>query len=437
MPAGCGGGGGGSDTIPVPSFESVNDFTLQPTLKVLPQDGSVRISAVTADSVTLSGAAPPLAAGDALLSNETLPDGTFGLIRKVVSVSQNGADTLVQTQPGDLADVFQTAQIHERNDFPAAAYENLEPGTPGISFGQVRTQSAGGGRRGRDEVALFPLTITFRNVYLQAPDGTVIAELNGQVSVQAGMETQLPPAALSIPKGIRSMILAPYVSVDGNVTVRTRVKGNFVKKIPISDPLKPLEFTFAIGPVGLNAKMNLYAQVDGDFDGTGDVRIQGGVYLAAGLGCGEAIGKGENKFGPYRDSDHYFKMGTANIYPRATLQLNASVMQPEAQLSLAGLGSVFARLDALRGQGTFTYQSVPNVGNAFVYDFKGAFLGTVGGRLELLQLVSLFNGEITLINLQFPLGRSTLRDTGQNTPPPSLPGQSPAPAPGDIGITLR
>jgi hypothetical protein len=126
---------GGTGTGPASAFEEINQFTLQPTLKTLPQDGSVQISAVTADSITLSGTVPPLAPGDAILSNDTLPDGTFGLIRKVVSVSQNGADTVVQTQPGDLADVFQTAQIDQEAGFPAEAFENLSPGTPGISFG--------------------------------------------------------------------------------------------------------------------------------------------------------------------------------------------------------------------------------------------------------------------------------------------------------------
>jgi hypothetical protein len=72
VPTGCGGGqttsvisgatdptnptGTGGPTVDSSAaFESFSRFTLQPTLKTLPQDGSVRISAVTDDSVTLSG----------------------------------------------------------------------------------------------------------------------------------------------------------------------------------------------------------------------------------------------------------------------------------------------------------------------------------------------------------------------------------------------
>jgi hypothetical protein len=311
VPTGCGGGqttsvisgatdptnptGTGGPTVDSSAaFESFSRFTLQPTLKTLPQDGSVRISAVTDDSVTLSGPVPLLAPGDALLSNDTLPDGTFGLIRQVVSVDQSGGDTVVRTQPGDLADVFQTADIHQMESFPAAAFEKMSPGTEGISFGTpVRSRSVGSGRAER---VIASLPITFRNVHLQAPDGTVIAELNGQVSLEAGMETLLKldsigVGSLSVPTGVRSLILAPYTRVTGKVRVRTRVKGAFSKRITISDPANPVEYNFGIGPVALNTKLTLFAQVDGDFDGTGDVTLDGGVFLSAGLGGGEAIEK--------------------------------------------------------------------------------------------------------------------------------------------------
>jgi hypothetical protein len=165
------------------------------------------------------------------------------------------------------------------------------------------------------------------------------------------------------------------------------VKGNFVKRIPISDPARPLEFNFPIGPVALNAKLNMYAQVDGDFDGTGDVTSRAGVYLAAGLGCGEAIRKGVNEFGPYSKADHDFKISTVGIYPRATLHLNASLMQPEAQPQSGRPGRACRpgsmRCAARRRSRTRTFATWATRSCTI---WTGAFKGSLVGRLQLLGI---------------------------------------------------
>jgi hypothetical protein len=131
-------------------------------------------------------------------------------------------------------------------------------------------------------------------------------------------------------------------------------------------------------------------------------------------------------------------MSTDGIYPRSTLHLNASLLQPEAQLNLAGLGGVSARLDALRGKATFTYKYDPNKGgNVFSYVLDGNVRGTLGGKLRLLGLVTVFDGEREILNKSFRLTSYSVRDTGQTTAPASLPGESAGSGAGDIGITLR
>jgi hypothetical protein len=80
---------------------------LQPNTIVLPSDGSVTVSNVTATGLTLTGKVPSISPGSVLV--DPAPPG---LIRKVTAVSQ-GADgsAVLQTVQGTLEDVFQQVQM--------------------------------------------------------------------------------------------------------------------------------------------------------------------------------------------------------------------------------------------------------------------------------------------------------------------------------------
>ncbi|MEP6755173.1 MAG: hypothetical protein ABJA67_06715 [Chthonomonadales bacterium] len=442
--AGCGGGGGtgAGDTSNQfdLSFTRVNDFKVQPTLAILPTDGSVTIKSFTDTSVTLSGAVPALKAGSTILSNAKLSNGVFGLLRKVVSVAAVGGDTVVQTTQGDLADVFQTANIHQATPFPNAAFAGLKPAMTGVSFGPTRSVP---GSKGRDVETTLP--ISFNSVFIQDSGGRVIAELNGEVDITVGMETNLEldvvnvdipfVGKISIPKGVNSMLAAPYIHVGGpGVKLTSRVKGGFSKRIGISDPNNPIEWDIPIGPIGLNVKVGLFAAVDADYDGTGDISFNGSIDLEAGVGVGRAVGKSKNQFGTKLTKSANFDVSTQGIFPHGHLDINTSILQGEISVGVAGLGSAFIRADALRGLCSLDYAPV-NGKSAFNYHLKGELKATIGAHLKLLGLISLYDGEFTPLDYVFDLHNWYSIDTGQQTAPDSIPGQQTGN--GNIGIILK
>ena len=79
---------------------------VRPGVRVLPDDGSMTIVAVTGDTVTLRGAVPVMEAGNVLVSGRG-----EGFARRVTSIAQSGADTIIATQPAALTDIFEQGEL--------------------------------------------------------------------------------------------------------------------------------------------------------------------------------------------------------------------------------------------------------------------------------------------------------------------------------------
>jgi hypothetical protein len=79
---------------------------LKPGVVALPADGSVTLSNITPNSVTLSGKVPALKA-DEVITGGPAP----GIMRRIISISQTGNATTLQTKDAALTDVFQSVSM--------------------------------------------------------------------------------------------------------------------------------------------------------------------------------------------------------------------------------------------------------------------------------------------------------------------------------------
>ncbi|MEP6754537.1 MAG: hypothetical protein ABJA67_03465 [Chthonomonadales bacterium] len=115
---GCGGGGtsGGSR-----AFFSANNVVVKPNVVVLPDDKSVTLSNITDTSVTLSGKVPSLQPGTMLVSGESP-----GMLRKVISVSQNGGATTLVTEMGSFDQLFESADVQFRQPLTLADVASID-----------------------------------------------------------------------------------------------------------------------------------------------------------------------------------------------------------------------------------------------------------------------------------------------------------------------
>src|SRR5688500_9371134 len=88
-----------SDAAPLPAV-------VREGVRVLPDDGSLMIAAVTETTVTLRGTMPPMAVGNVIVSAQG-----EGLARRVMAITPSGADTVLTTAPAALTDIFAQGEL--------------------------------------------------------------------------------------------------------------------------------------------------------------------------------------------------------------------------------------------------------------------------------------------------------------------------------------
>lgn len=143
LTAGCGGGGGGRGGPSGPTQPGGPGQTvLAPNVTVLPSDGSVQISNVTATGLTLTGNVPALKAGDIILSTTG-----NGLMRNIVSIQPSSSSSAIRahgstststvtviTTQASLEQALQSCNLSFNKTLGAADFKSFISATGGVTF---------------------------------------------------------------------------------------------------------------------------------------------------------------------------------------------------------------------------------------------------------------------------------------------------------------
>lgn len=123
-------GEGQSGTVALPNGGTVtfSNVVVKPEVVVLPADGSVRLTNVTDNSVTLIGSVPPLQPGSAIVSGEGQ-----GLLRRVKAAIPTEGGVIATTESAALVDVFQSAKVRLSKPMTASDWASVESPLPGVT----------------------------------------------------------------------------------------------------------------------------------------------------------------------------------------------------------------------------------------------------------------------------------------------------------------
>ena len=318
---------------------SSNGFQLKANVKELPE--SLVVSEITDTTVTISGPVPTLAVGDVIIKNE----GDQQFLRKVVSVTNNGGNTVVTTARAVLTDVFESAAIAETIHLGPTLLKELTPAMPGVTFGEPFQVQARG-----EEIASWGLPVTFSNAQIGSnARGSVIG--NGQITIRIALykDLQLGVRNLVVPT-VNHFALVPKVSVDGNLTITGQGSGEFSQEFPLTGKFDyPL---VGFGPVSLNLSGQLMVGVDGYVQANSELKMNGRVALEAGI---EATA---DQWRPVSN----FEAGFAITPPKidAEAKLNVNLLAPRISLNLLGMGSAWVDSNMLRLEAEASFNANPS-----------------------------------------------------------------------------
>lgn len=266
----CSGGGGttSTPTAPVPEVVS-NEFVLQPTLRVLPADTPV--ADMQEGRLVLDGQVD-VQPGQTLIKR----DGTERFGVKVVSVSFEGGQTVIVTEPITLADVFLSADIQRTDVLPAETLlENMEIVTPGVT---AELQPAAREQQRVDSVGAIRLNIN--QVLVEGRDG-LSATANGVVTLALGIESDIQQRPFNpLPDRV---LMAPFITLDGDVVITGKATGKFHHEVPLFT-LPPTRIPGAdLGVLYLEVQPTVLMVLDGDVDLDGKIRCQANLTVKAGV----------------------------------------------------------------------------------------------------------------------------------------------------------
>lgn len=351
---GCGGllgssnGGGGA---------SASNFVLSPNVVELDKSAAI-VGAVTATAVDLTNA-PVLTPGQIIIHNEL---GTKRFLRKVVSSTTVGGTTTVTTSDATVEDVFTTANILQDSPITGSVLAGLTPAQAGVTFGpgpNTATRAPGGGSSA---------TINFANCQLKDDSNNAIVQIDGSVTIGAGIESVFKKSGLSVDE----FSVAPFANISGTLTAKGRASGSFVKEFPLSlqveIPVTPL------GPLGINCNVQLMMRVEGSYSAEGQFTITAGVTAKEGVRYTKSSG-----WGLINEFTKTLTMPRPSL--RASLDMGISLVRPKIGADILGIGEVHVTADVVKVEGKITAQTLPVAG--FWVECLGDFGFTAGGSVKL------------------------------------------------------
>ncbi|HEY0712808.1 MAG TPA: hypothetical protein VGF45_09060, partial [Polyangia bacterium] len=315
-----------SDAAPLPAI-------VREGVRVLPDDGSVTIAAVTDTTVTLRGTMPTMAVGNVLVSA-----AGEGLARRVMAITPSGADTVLTTQPAALSDIFEQGELVVDRTFGPEEMSAVMP-APGMSSGETIlpfiVQPFG--------VTWF--TLPFNHLFLDHPSGKI--RLEGSAGIGLGLSVKAEMQGLGLSK------LRVVPSVHGNLkatlTAQVTAKSNN-HRLPIGAyNFKSFTVNVGVVPVVLTPSIELYA--------VSNLDVQGGAKMTFGL---DAMAQGgfEWKPGSLRPVVGSSVNATFGVEGSARIAGDIAI-RPELSLKVYGVKAAYAGVDlphmtatVAAGQGT-------------------------------------------------------------------------------------
>lgn len=380
---GCSGGGSqpGAAVPVVPNVVN-NEFVLEPNVRLLPADTVV--ASFEADRLVLEGVSN-VQVGDILFKSE----GDIRFAVRVVSVTVVGGQTIIETAPVSLPDIFLSANI-QRTDVlaPETIVANFQPLTPGVTVEILGAEPARQARHGGPECdhATNPGSIGHAHVPLNLPvqgsDG-LSANVKGCLTIDFGVESDYQQQPLNpVPK---RALVAPFVSVNGTVDVTGEANGKFYHVVPLFK--LPPTFVTSLGPAWLDIEPTVELILDGDVDFEGNLNCKTEVVLKTG------VDYRDGRFNPVFPDKPSLDFN-ADLRGSARVKLSPLAVKVKA-LFQPNLGEIFIQGDFLAAEANCQLSTEPFGTNVFV-DLVGSV--TLGGR-ALWQKFPSFTQEL----YRFPL----------------------------------
>lgn len=320
---GCGGGGGGSGA-------PQNHGVLRSGAVMLPNDGSLTISNITDAGLTLSGSVPPLQPGSIIVSG-----AGAGLLRKVLSVSQSGGNTVAVTTPAFLDELFLSAEFGLRKNMGPADFASVVT-VPGVTFS---------GRTSRDPLVL---PFTFTNAMFTENLGNGLKD-SLEYSGTLALVLDLDFLWVYDPQGLQRLRIVPTVGASGTITMTASgkwspgpVSREFVyasatgEPIVIIVPVGGVPIPVVIVPVlTLSVKFSLSLK--------GGMVMKSAVGVAVSAGFDYQRATGADTVLTFTPSGSL--VPEANFF--ATLKAELAIAQAQLTAAIFGVGGPFVGFKAL------------------------------------------------------------------------------------------
>jgi hypothetical protein len=332
----CGGGGGGGGNNNPPDegdFFRATNVSVKDNVVVVPDDGTVTVSNLTPTGLTLTGAVPALVVGSVIVSGIGA-----GLMRKVVSVTTSGADTIVVTEDAPLTDVFNSANVEFRKELSADHVQEIQTHIDGVEVSADRSRG-----RGRAAATSFQVFVPKTFVGEQEGETKVGVEIEATGVISVALTGSFD---ITLANGLERLTVISALVWNGSYKFAILGETEFFKKeIPYATFIFNPVPIGAIGPVPIVVLPVLHLQlaatgsVQGGWEtsGTGvSTYVMGLNFVQAPLGSDFSV----SQIHPVGSQTHTGTFVGSNFY--ATLKFEAAGWQPELLTSFNGLiGPVF------------------------------------------------------------------------------------------------
>lgn len=370
---GCGGGGGGS--------QSTND---PPVLKpnVVIAGSGIEVVSSDENSVVVSGNASVIAPGTTLVSG-TGP----GLLRKVVSVTPSGSNTLLGTSQGALEDVFESANISEQVSMGADEVEDFEPALPGVTLDSPSLAP------GRSETSI---KLTLHEVTLEQ-EGSAKISVSGSIvfTIDVRLVYRVPQNYVEI-----------VATIDGSAdaTLKASLSKSFADRKWLLGTLKSKPLIIMAGPVPivLVPKLDIYSALDGSLKLGASVTGSSSYSLRLGAFKSDVDMGG---IGSLSHEEHLTQ--TPNFY--GSCEFRYTPLRVDLGVFLYGVAGPYVKAEIPGFDLTFAQKTNP-AGKQIT--LGGGFTGSAGLKLKMFNHASLDYEFPNVINTRFDILDQFFPDNG-------------------------
>ncbi len=327
---GCGGGNndGGISTptsTPTPPPVANGSTIVKPNVRVLPNSGTGSIIARNSSTITLSGSIPSLSPGAIIVSG-----ADEGLLRRVVSTSASGSNTVVQTGSATLSDVFQRVDIKFDEDFTPTSGQSLINALPGVTL--ISSNSAARSRTSADAEEKVSFSLGLKDVKVAG------IQLDGEVSVGGGHGFEC-----KIDQGqVQTLRFVPHVTAELEAKATIAGRETQPRKRLGTLVFPPRIIQLGLIPVVIVPTLDLFISAKGSVSAGYQVVVGGGRTLAVGAVYTRSQG--------WQTVSSFTGTPTASAdKPGFTTSLEASAgIEQQLNLKIWGIAGPYARLELPR-----------------------------------------------------------------------------------------